>query len=270
MACKNGSCSRNKLGGGNHYLNAAGGAATGASIGGSFGGPIGAGIGTAVGALGGYLAGRKSGRGGGGGNAFTGTEGGVMQSPLLSPQQQAFQNQLIGHAQSQLQNFNDPNARYAGFEPIEQVAKNNFYSETLPTLAERFTALGDSAQNSSAYQNQVLNYGKDFDLGLAALRSQYGQQNQGNQLDLLRTLLGGSMGQNFENSYMKSQPGFGENALSSLLQIAPTFVNAWKNRGADDGGLAKTAQTAFNGEHKKVWDNWISSNSGGRNYNKLF
>lgn len=158
---------------------------------------------------------------------WTGTKDQMLQTGLLSPQQQGLQNLLINSSQGQLQNINDPNSRYSGFEPIEQKARTQFFGNTIPTLAERFTSMGDSAQNSSAFQNSLGSAGADLEEGLGALRAQYGQQEQSNQLGLLSLLLNGGLAKGFENSYVPSRPGFLENTFSSLLPIGGKLLGKY-------------------------------------------
>lgn len=90
------------------------------------------------------------------------------QVPLYNQQQQQSMNQFL---QQGLQNSN--------FSGIENQAKQQFNEETIPGLAERFTSMGQGAQNSSAFQGALGRAGAGLQTNLAALRSQYGlQQSQ--------------------------------------------------------------------------------------------
>ncbi len=66
------------------------------------------------------------------------------------------------------------------FAPIENRARTQFEQSTIPSLAERFTSMGgDSKQGSSAFTGALGQAGAGLEQGLAALRSQYGLQERG-------------------------------------------------------------------------------------------
>jgi hypothetical protein len=182
-----------------------GGAGTGAAIGSivpGIGTAIGAGLGGLVGGLGGLFGG--------------GEKGGVKQAPNFNPQQQQILSMLLGQGQMNLQN------PYAGFEDIANYAQNQFNQNIVPSLAERFTSLGNNALSSGAFATQVGQAGRGLGDTLGLLRSQYGQQNQQNALQQLALGLSPS----FQNFYQQSQPGFGENLLSGAIQAAPSFYQS--------------------------------------------
>ena len=90
--------------------------------------------------------------------------GQFLQTPRFTPEQsQVLQNLL----QLGSQNFNP--------EVQEQRARKQFYGETIPGLAERFTAMG-GGQRSSAFQGALGQAGSDLESQLAAQRGQYGLQ----------------------------------------------------------------------------------------------
>lgn len=62
----------------------------------------------------------------------------------------------------------------ADFGPIEQRARSQFSSQTVPSLAERFTAMGQGARNSSGFMGELGLAASDLESQLAGLRSQYG------------------------------------------------------------------------------------------------
>jgi len=127
-----------------------------------------------------------------------GTEGGYQTSPnLYSPEQQNVLNYLLSQGKSQLEN------PYGGFEPIEQQARSKFQSESLPSIAERFSALGGSdTRYSSDLTGSLAGAQSEFDQGIAALRAQYGLENQGRALDLLRM----GLTPQTEQHYFPAQP----------------------------------------------------------------
>lgn len=186
---------------------ALGGGASGATI-----GNIVPGIGTAIGAGIGALAGGFGGLFGGG------SEGGVNQAPRFNPQQQQALALLLGQGSAGLQN------PYAGFAPIAQQARNQFNQQTIPSLAERFTSMGNASLSSPAFASQLGQAGAGLEEALAALQSQYGMKNQQNALSLLALGLSPS----FENFYQRSQPGFGENLLTGTIQAAPSLYQSYQ------------------------------------------
>jgi hypothetical protein len=101
-----------------------------------------------------------------GGNGFTdflvGTSGQNISS--LTPEQQEAQFEQL---QQGRQNAN--------FDAQEQAARRSFATNTIPGIAERFTAFGNN-QRSSAFQSALGSAGSDLESQLANLRSQYGQQ----------------------------------------------------------------------------------------------
>jgi len=132
-----------------------------------------------------------------------GKSGKWSQLSTLNPQQQQAQMQALQQALQGLQN------PYEGFEPLANQARTNFETQTLPSIAERFTNMGGGGQRSSAFQGALGAAGSGFENGLAALKSQYGFQNRGQSLQQLQL----GLQPNFENAYT---PG-GHNFLSSIL-----------------------------------------------------
>jgi hypothetical protein len=183
-----------------------GGAGAGAALGSVVPG-IGTAIGGAIGGIGGGIAGLF-----GGGN-----KGGVKQAQTLNPQQQQVLQMLLQQGQQGLQN------PYAGFGPIAQQARNQFNQQTVPGLAERFTSMGKNSLSSGAFTSQLGQAGAGLEEALAAMQSQYGQQNHQNALQTLSLGLSPS----FQNFYLNSQPGLGENLFSGALQAAPSFYQSY-------------------------------------------
>lgn len=112
------------------------------------------------------------------GELLLGRPGRFTQAPssYTSEQQQAMSD-LLQQALSGLQNPSQ------GFEPIAQQARQQFNQQTIPSIAERFSALG--AQNSSAFQQALGSAGAGLESQLASQKAQFGQQQQGNLLNLL-------------------------------------------------------------------------------------
>ena len=182
-----------------------GGAASGAALGSVF-----PGIGTLLGGgLGGILGGISGLFGGG-------SQGQFKQNPTGTPQQRNAMNLLLQQGSQQLQN------PYQGFAPLAQQARTQFQNQTVPSLAERFSSLGNNSTSSPAFASQLGQAGAGLEEMLAALQAQYGLQNQQSALQLLSLGLSPA----FENYYQQSQPGFGENLLSGSFQAAPSFLQS--------------------------------------------
>ncbi len=183
-----------------------GGAGAGAAV-----GSIVPGIGTAIGAAGGGFAGLLAGLFGGG------EKGGVKQTQNFNPQQQQILSMLLGQGQQNLQN------PYAGFEDISNYAQNQFHQNIVPSIAERFTSMGNNALSSGSFATQLGQAGRGLGDTLAMQRQQYGQQNQQNALSQLSL----GLSPTFQNYYQQSQPGFGENLFTGAIQAAPSFYQSY-------------------------------------------
>ncbi len=238
-----------------------GAAGTGAGIGSAFG-PVGTAVGAGIGALG-SLFGRKknkkkaaraaaTGRGVANqsagvvpneptGNAFTGYNAYNTQLPRLSPEQiQAVNSLLPGLAQKL-------GSQEFDFEPIEQKSREDFQRYSVPSLAARFASFGGGT-STSAYQDAMARAHGEHETGLAALKSQYGLQQQGQLQNLFGTLLTPS----YENIYVPGTSGFAGGLAESVAPgLANVGINAlsdyFKNRQSPVGTQADaTAQTANN------------------------
>lgn len=128
---------------------------------------------------------------------FVGAPGGVERFIPFTPQQQQAYDQVLSYALQQLLGNN------LDFGPLEEQARTKFYSQTVPSLAERFTAMGSGAQNSSAFQGVLGRAGSDLEQSLAALKSQYNLQRQ----PLLQNLLNTGLQPRFESLYHPGNPG---------------------------------------------------------------
>ncbi len=157
MACSGGSCGRKSKGGGGR-----GGVGAGA-------GPFAPAMGGIAGIGGMTPIGSAIGKGG--------SPGYLVGNNPYTPGAQQGLDWLIQSGQAGLQNL--PAAGF-DFGPLAQQAKSQFYSETIPTLAERFTALG-GGQRSSAFESSLGRAGAGLEENLAALKAQYDYNNFQNQ-----------------------------------------------------------------------------------------
>ncbi len=196
--------------------NALSGASTGATAGSlipGVGTAIGAGVGALTGGTAGYLTpkqkiakmkGNKNQLQGNTldqqGDWLWGSQGQQFQFPLRYPWQEQGMQQLL---QQGLQN--------ADFDQITNDALKRFNTETVPGLAERFTALGGGAgnQRSGAFANAVGRGGADLEERLGALRAQYG---------LAQSQMG--LQPSFENVYLPGREGAAGQLTGQGLEAA--------------------------------------------------
>lgn len=205
-----------------------GGAATGALGGAASGATLGSiipGIGTAIGAGVGGLAGLF-------GGGLTGKKGKFKQTPnKFSPQQQQVLNMLLAQGQQGLQN------PLTGFGDVENYAKQQFQSNIIPSIAERFTSMGGSdTARSSDFIGSLGSAGAGLASELAALRQQYGTQNQQNALQLLQMGLEPQQ----EWYYQSGEPGIGPQLLSGGIGAASNYFGSQaiaNQMGRGSGGI---------------------------------
>ncbi len=152
--------------------------------------------------------------------AFLNTPAQTTQIPNFNPQQLQVLQQLLQQGGQGLQNNT--------FAPYAQKARENFASQTVPLLAERFGAQGDE-RGSSALTHQLLNAGQNFESTLSQMGAQHDQQ-----LYALMAQLG--LTPQNENIYEPEKAGFAENAGSTFLsKILPALL---KIGGGALGGFA--------------------------------
>jgi hypothetical protein len=160
---------------------------------------------------------------------FLGKPGGYQQYSNFGQDQQDALSQLLQQALSGMQNPT------AGFDPIAQNAMNDFESQGIPSIAERFTSMGAGSQGSSAFTGALGNARAGLDSQLAALRSQYGLQNQ-SQLQGLAQL---GLTPKFQTDYHESQPGFLQSVAGPALQAILAGVTGGVGTGLGLAALNK-------------------------------
>jgi hypothetical protein len=125
----------------------------------------------------------------------------------LSPQQNDVKNQSLMQVMSLLQGGTSPL-----LQNQQQSAQKNFYSNTLPTIAERFTSFGSGSQRSSAFQNAVGRAGTNLE-----------DQNGDRAIQLLMSLLGPSLQDT--NIFQKNSPSFLENISGGIGESIPAVAS---------------------------------------------
>lgn len=198
---------------------------------------------------------------------FRGTPNQILQANRYSEPQQNILNQLLQLASQKLgQNLNQPTAQYPNpqslarfnqpfnFAPIEKQARLGFERETVPSIAERFTSMGNNALSSGAFTSQLGQAGASLDHSLAALKGNIGredlsrQQNlaerlyglqfgraenaEQNRLGLLQNLLGAGLTQQNENTFIPAQQSGLYNLLPGLIRAGGHGLAAYFTGGA--------------------------------------
>ena len=136
--------------------------------------------------------------------------------PTQTPQNMSFLDSLVSGAQSGLQN------PYAGFEPIRQDVTRQFNTETVPGIAERFTA--GNAQRSSAFQGALGNASSSLASKLAAMQSQYGLENRRGLLEQGRL----GLTPQFENIHRPETQGLLGNLMQNIGPLAGAGADIYK------------------------------------------
>lgn len=142
----------------------------------------------------------------------------------FNKQQQSALSQLLGMGLQGLQNPSQ------GFQPIADQARTQFNQQTVPSIAERFTSLGDNALSSPAFSSELGQAGSGLEGLLASLQAQYGQQQQSHFSNLL------GMGLTPQNEGF--QPGFLQQVLPSLGRAGVHAGAAALTGGASTGASA--------------------------------
>jgi hypothetical protein len=172
-------------------------------------GQVASGLGSAaVGGLGHYLGNKLAGPGGIGGSP----QGPDSSKPRLSMQQRGALNDILNQGLSGLQN------NKFDFAPIAQQARTQFNQQTIPSIAERFTAMGGGGGRSGAFAQQLGQAGANLETNLAALQSQYGLQQQGNLLRMLGLGLSPMDYPDEQMNWSQQNPEYAS-ALFGLLQL---------------------------------------------------
>jgi hypothetical protein len=143
------------------------------------------------------------------GNVLLGQQGQERQFQRFTPQQQQLQNQAITQLMAGLQ----PGGQL-DFGPIAQRARSQFSQQAIPTIAERFSALGQNALSSPALYSQLGGAAANLEEALAAQQGAFQQRN-------MLGLLGLASQPSFETAYMPRQRGLLEIGGSAALQLLP-------------------------------------------------
>lgn len=137
------------------------------------------------------------------------------QQPRFNPQTLEMQNKLRDFAGNKLM------GNQFDFAPIEAQARKGFQTQTVPSIMQRFASnenLGGSGLTSA-----LGGASKDLEMGLAALKEQYGLQQQ----SILQNLLGMGMAPQYENIFRPEKPSDLQTMLAQLGQLGGQIGGAY-------------------------------------------
>lgn len=134
-----------------------------------------------------------------GGGGFFGKPERFEQHPLYNQQGM----DLLSWLMSQGQQNTD-------FDAIRKNEINRFNTQTVPGLAERFTAMGGSGQRSSGFRQALGMAGSDLGQNLASMQSQFGLGQ-----------LGMGLRPQFENIHRPRQIGGFEQGMMNMSSMLP-------------------------------------------------
>jgi hypothetical protein len=154
------------------------------------------------------------------GELLFGTPQQQIQVPNRTPEQLGGMSQLLQQG-----------LKYSNPEALAQRARSQFQQQTVPSLAERFTSLGQGAGGSGrlsspAFASQLGQAGAGLEEGLAGLQSQYGLQ-----------LLQHGLESPFNTYLQQRQPGFLEDYLKYVLGGGGLTGGIGQGGGQGGGGL---------------------------------
>lgn len=139
-----------------------------------------------------------------------GAPGRTQQTPRFSPAQLGLQNAALQQAQNIL------GQGQSGFEPIAERARQQFRTRTIPTIAERFSAMGGTPGGSSGFAGLLGEAATGLETDLVAQAAHY-------QQSLLNQLLSAGLQPQFDTQYVAGQPGLLSQLFPAGLNLAGSY-----------------------------------------------
>jgi hypothetical protein len=150
------------------------------------------------------------------GNWWSGYDPYMRTTSPFTGNQQNMMNMLGGMGMQGLQTGQMPGGM--NIDPILQQAQTQFNTQTIPSLAERFTSLGgQGGQRSSAFQGALGQAGAGLQENMAAMKSQYMMQ----MMPMLMQMLGVGLTPQYEQQYMPGKPGLWQSLMPAAGEAAP-------------------------------------------------
>lgn len=203
--------------------------------------------------------------------AFFATPSKFEKLQTQAPGQQQFSQQALSQAQQLLPNLLQP----TDSSQIMQQRQRAFETQTVPSLAERFTALGGSGQRSSAFTGALGSAGAGLQQDLATIQEQGRQSDLNRQQQLFGALSGLGMQPSFENIFRPETPGFTGRVGSGLGAGLGSYIGSGGNplSGLMGGlsGLLGGRESGFNANDmesllKLLYTQFTNSNQSGSTY----
>lgn len=131
----------------------------------------------------------------------------LQQIQRFNPQTTQLQNTLAQFAGNKL------TGNQFDFGPIESQARKGFQTQTIPSIMQRFAS--NENLGSSGLTSALGGAGKDLEMALAAMKEQYGLNQQGNLL----SMLGLGMQPQFETAFRPEKQSDLQTLLAALSQM---------------------------------------------------
>lgn len=173
--------------------------------------------------------------------------------PKYTPQQEGLQNSALEHSLKGLSSLPLPGQQLTSsfdFAPIAQSATANFNQNTIPSLAERFTSLGQSSNSisSPSFVNQLGQAGAGLEGELARLGAEYGLQKQGleqnergQQASNLFNILNTGLGERFDTLYQPKEKAGWKKLLGGIGNAALSVGSAYLGAPGGLGSLSSSS-----------------------------
>lgn len=158
---------------------------------------------------------------GGIGKFFLGSRPEVFNSPNFTPFQSQVLNYLLQYGLGGLQ---DLDQNQFDFAPVANQQLENFYTQTIPSIAERFTSLG-GGQRSSAFQGALGQAGRGLANDLASQQQQYNLQQQGMEQNLISNLLNMGLVPQFAQNLNPGKGGAIQGLVNAGAQLGKAAIN---------------------------------------------
>lgn len=166
---------------------------------------------------------------------------GIYQKPsAYTPDQISALQSILTRGQQNIQN------PYAGFEPIRQAATTHFQQNIIPGITERFAKSGDNAPSSGVLQQQLGQAGAGLAERLAAMQSEFGQQQERTGLEQAR--LGLTPTQEYytqESPWQNPLQSLAGGVASSIPGIAEIGLKKYLGLGQNQPGTQGNQQQGF-------------------------
>lgn len=161
-----------------------------------------------------------------------GEEGKELRLDTLDPaQRQLFNDQILPYIINQIGQSNKSLEEYGQeFEPFAQQARQEFNQKTIPTIAERFGALGRTPSGSGAFRNALQDTAQNFDTQLKSQQAQYALKRQQGQKQHTLGAIGQGLGRQYDTKFTDPTQGLIQPLLGVLGKVGAAYYGARGNQ----------------------------------------